>query len=133
MRSDLNHRHRPVARLDPERKHNNYLTFEHDIVVRARMVRKLGLEDGGDSANDAARVRVVFAGARDPFSGFLYVDLTQNIVIPECDGGHDRYRVKFVVDVFHTPAKNGVHEVREVLVTNPGHTVPDDSDVGGWG
>jgi len=38
----------------------------------------------------------------------------------------------FVVDVFHTPGKNGVHEAREVLVTNPGHTVPDDDDVGGW-
>jgi hypothetical protein len=131
----LNDRHRPIAHLDPERKPNNYLTvaFELDGVVRARMLRKLRLEDGGDSANDAARVPVVFAGARDPFSGFLYVDLAQNIVVPECEAGYDRYRVMLVVDVFHTPGKYGVYEAREVLVTNPGHTVTDDTDVGGWG
>jgi hypothetical protein len=108
-------------------------TLNDPIVVRARMVRKLSLDEGRDSANDAARVRVVFARALNPFSGFLDVDLAQDIVVPECDGGHDRYRVMLVVDVLHTPGKNGVHEAHEVLVTNPGHTVRDDSDVGGWG
>lgn len=134
MRSDLDDRHRPIAHLDSERKPNNYLTvaFEHDVVVRASMVRKSSLEDGGDSANDAPRVRVVLAGARDPFSGFLDVDLAQNMVEPVELAWHDRYRVMLVVDVFHTPGKNGVHEARKVLVTNPGHTVPDDFDVGGW-
>jgi len=120
----------------PEGKSNNYLTdaFEHDVVVRARMVRKLGLEDGGDSANDAPRVRVVLAGAPDPFSGFfLDVDLARNMVVASELGWHDRYGVMLVVDVFHTPGKNRVHEVREGMVTNPGHAVPDDSDVGRWG
>lgn len=113
---------------------NSLVACEFDAVVRARMVRKIGLEDVGDSANDAARVRVVLTGARDPFfSSFLDVDLAENMVVPEGLGWHDRYRVMFVVDVCHAPGKNGVHEAREVLVTNPGHAVPDDDDVGGWG
>jgi len=124
----------PLAHRTPGsgKKPNIYLTdaFEHDAIVGARMLRKISLEDDGDSANDAARVRIVFAGASDPFSGFLDVDLARNMVVPECDGGHDRYKVMLVVDVFHAPGKNGVYEAREVLVTNTGHTIRDDSDVG---
>jgi hypothetical protein len=56
------------------------------------MVRKSSVEDGGESANDAARVRVVFAGARDPLSSLLNADLTRNMVVPEGPGRHNRYR-----------------------------------------
>jgi hypothetical protein len=135
VRSDLNDCHRPIAHLNPERKPNNDLTvaFKHDFVVRASMVRKFSLEDGGDSANDAATVLVVFTGAPGPFSSILDVDLARHMVVPEGLGWHDRYRVLLVVDVFHTPEKNGIHEARKVSVTNPGHTVPHDFDVGAWG
>ena len=95
------------------------------------MIRKLSPEDGVDSANDAARVLVVLAGACDPFSVILDVGLAHNVLVPEELGWHGRYRVMLVVDVFHTPGKNGVHEAREDIVANPGHAVPDDSDVGG--
>lgn len=54
-----------------------------DAVVRARMVRKISIVDGGDSASDGARVPVVFAGDLDPFSAILDVDLTTNLVVPE--------------------------------------------------
>ena len=131
----MNDRHRHIAHLDPESKLNNYLTvaLEPDVIVSARMVRKLRLEDAGDCANDAARVRVVFAGARDPLSSFLDMDLARNMVIRGGLGWQDRYRVMLVGDAFHTPGKNGVHEARKVLVTNPGHTVPDNFDVDGCG
>ena len=97
------------------------------------MVRKRSLEDGGDSANDAARARVVFVGTHNPLSGLLDVDLTRNMTEPDGHGWHDRYRVMLIVDVLHKVGKNAVHEAREGLVTNPRHTVPDDSDDGGWG
>ena len=112
---------------------NNYLTaaFEHDAVVRARMVRKITIAYGRDSANDAARIRVVSAGACDPFSAdFLDVDLAQNMVVPEAHCWHGRYRVKHVIDAYHTLGENGVHEIHKVRITNPGHTVREDSDVG---
>jgi len=96
------------------------------------MVRKFSMEDGGDSTNDAAIVRVVLAGARDPFSILLDVDLAHNMVVPESHGGHDRYWVMLVVDVLHTSGKKVVHEAREDMITNPRHTVPDNFDVGGW-
>lgn len=72
------------GRFGKPRHPNALLTvaFEHDVVVRARMFRKISLEDGGDSANDAARVRVVFAGALGPFSGILDVDLARNMAVP---------------------------------------------------
>ena len=47
------------------------------------MVRKPSIVDGGDSANGAARVPVVLAGARDPLSVALDVHLTRNLVVPE--------------------------------------------------
>ena len=97
------------------------------------MLRKISPPGAGGRANHAARVRIVFAGARSPFSGILDVDLARNMVVSEYGGRQDRYKVMHVVDVFHTPGKNGVHEAREVLVTNPGHTVPDNTDVSGWG
>lgn len=98
------------------------------------MFRKITIEYRGDSANDAARIRVVYAGTCDPCSAsFLDVDLAQNMVEPEGHGWHGRYRVLLVIDAYHTLWKNSVHEVHEVLITNPGHTVPEDSDVGGWG
>ena len=98
------------------------------------MVRKFTIEYGGDSANDAARILVVYAGACDPFSvSFLDVDLAQNMVVPEAHGWHGWYRVKLVIDAYYTLGKNGVHEVHEVRITNSGHTVPEDSDVNGWG
>ena len=80
-----NDRHRPIAHLDPERNPDNYLVIavDHDVVVRAHMVRKLSIVDGGDSANGAARVPVVLAGARDPLSVALDVHLTRNLVVPE--------------------------------------------------
>ena len=97
------------------------------------MFRKLSLDDGGDSANDAARVRVVFVGARDPFSGIILdVDLTRNVMVPEEHAWQDWYSVMRIVDALHTVGKNVVHEAREGLVTNPRHTLPDDSDVGSW-
>jgi len=96
------------------------------------MVRKLSAEDGGDSANDAARIWVILAGARDPSSGIILdVDLARNMVVPEPHAWHDRYRVLLVVDVFHTSGKNSVHKVRKVLVTNSGHAVPDYADFDG--
>jgi hypothetical protein len=126
---------RSIAHLDRERKYKHCLTVtsEHDVVVRARMFRKPSVENGGDSANDAARVRIVFAGAHDPLSGLLDVDLTRNMAIPEGHGWHDRYWVKLIVDALYEVGKNVVHEARKVLVTNPGHTVPDNSDDGSWG
>ena len=84
------------------------------------MVRKIGIVQGGDSASDAARVRVVVAGAGDPFSVIvLDVDLTGDAVEPECEGGRDRIRVIHIDDVLHTCGKKGVHEVHEMFVTNP--------------
>jgi hypothetical protein len=58
-------------------KPNNYsiVAFEHNVAVRASMVRKFSLENGGDSANDAARVLIIFPEARNPFSSHLDVDL----------------------------------------------------------
>lgn len=96
------------------------------------MLRKLRLEDGRDSTNAAARIWVVLVRTRDPFSAVLLdVDLARNVVESEMHGWHDRYGVYHVVDALDTVGKNAVHEAREDLVTNPGHTVPDDSDVGG--
>lgn len=85
MRRGLNGPHQHIARLDPGSKPSNYLTVtvDHDAIVRARMVRKRRIVDGGDSANAAARVPVVFAGARDPCSGSLDVDLTYDLVVTE--------------------------------------------------
>src|SRR6266852_7740826 len=138
MCSNLNDRHRHIERLrrlDPGREPNDHLTaaFEHNFVVRARMVRKFSLENGGDSANDAARVLIILPGALNPFSSLLDVDLAQNMVVPEKPGWQDRYRVMLIVDSFHTAEENGIHEAHEALVTDSRHTVPDDSDVGGWG
>jgi hypothetical protein len=134
VHGDSNDSHRSVALLDRERNPNHYLNvaFEHDVVVRARMIRKRSMEDGGDSPNDAARVRVVLAGAPDPFSSLLDVDLTRNMVVPEGHAWHDRYRVMLIVDALYKVGENVVHEAREDLVTSPGHTVPDDFDDGGW-
>lgn len=93
------------------------------------MVRKLSVIDGGDSANDATGVRVILAGASDPLIGVLLdVDLAPSAVVPEIHAWHDRHRVPLVVDVDHTFVKLIVHVVREVLVSDPGHAVPDDSD-----
>jgi hypothetical protein len=123
-----------TERLDPERKPNNHLTvaFEHNVVVRARMVVKRSLENGGDSANNAERVLIILPGALNPFSSLFDVDLSQNMVVPHRHGRQDRNRVMLIVDSCHTVGENGVHEAHEASVTDPRHTVPDDSDVGGW-
>jgi hypothetical protein len=63
-----------------------------------------------------------------PFSGRLDVDLAPTMVVPETQAWHDRYRVLHVVNVHHIFGKNIVHVVREVLITNSGQAVPDDSD-----
>lgn len=98
------------------------------------MVGKLGVSDGGDSANDAAGVRVVLFRALDPFPGrFLDVDLALRVGVPEVHAWHDWHRVLLVVDVQHCFGKNLVHKVRKVLITNPGHAVPDDFDNDLWG
>ena len=134
VHSDLNDRQQPIAHLDQERKPNDHLTsaFEKDVVVRPRMLRKFTLEDGGDSANAAARVGVVFAGAHDPLSSSLLdVNLTRNMVVPEGHGWDDWYGVLHVGDALYEVGKNIVHEAREDLVPNPRHTVPDDDDDGG--
>ena len=109
------------------------VTFEHNFVVRARMVRKFSLENGGDSTNAAESVLIILPGARNPFAGLLDVDLARNMVVPEGLCWHDRYWVFLVIDSPHAVVKDSVHKARELLVTNPGHAVPDDSDVGVWG
>jgi len=69
-----------IRKENPTTILTSVVTCEFDAVVRARMVRKSSLEDVGDSANDAARVRVVLTGARDPFSSsFLDVDLAEKV------------------------------------------------------
>lgn len=96
------------------------------------MVRKRSVTDGGDSASAAAGIRVVLAGAQDPISGLvLNVDLATGLVVPAIDAGHDRHRVFLVVDVRYTARKKLVYEVRKVLITNPGHSVPERFDLDG--
>jgi hypothetical protein len=67
--------------------------------------------------------------ALNPFSGILnHVDFARTIVVPE---RNDRYQVPLVGNI-HTSGEIRAHEVREVLVTNPGYAVvPDDSGLDG--
>jgi hypothetical protein len=93
------------------------------------MVRKRSVTDGCDSANAAAGVRVVLAGARDPFSGLiLNVDLATGMVVPATQAGHDGHRVLHVVDERYLAGKDVVHEFRKVHITDPGHAVRDGFD-----